>query len=343
MTDFKSFSHSETQSFVNSGYQSRNCSAAAAFGYIFIAFHTENKIGRFSTEGLLNLIFGESGSGPGQLDGPEGISAAVNDSESRVYVADTRNNRIESFDIDGNYVAQQGSSGSGNGQFDAPLGLVAYGTTATPTSDVWVVIADSNNNRLQVLRGDDLSFWGAGGTSGSAEGAFDNPIDVAASSTGTWLEEALYVLDKGNYRVQKLRALAISEGKLAYIVDVVFGSSGYSDGQFLAPSAITAYNIDSTLHVAVSDYLRGDVQIFGATGNFITKTGAFVATAPKGLAHYAELGTGVSGIDRLYATREDNLTAIFNSDGYVAKWFSYPFGGSSTYTYSVGAVCVGSS
>ena len=71
---------------------------------------------------------------------------------------------------------QFGTSGSGNGQFDVPSSIAI-----DPVSDD-VVVADSQNNRVQVLTlaGMFLSQFGG---SGSCNGRLNGPIAVAVDPT----------------------------------------------------------------------------------------------------------------------------------------------------------------
>jgi DNA-binding beta-propeller fold protein YncE len=50
----------------------------------------------FTSSGRFLTKFGESGSGDGQLRGPEGVG--VDMESSAVYIADTGNNRIQRFE-----------------------------------------------------------------------------------------------------------------------------------------------------------------------------------------------------------------------------------------------------
>ncbi len=64
--------------------------------------------------------FGGTGSGDGQLDGPEGV--AVNEATGRVYVTDSKNNRVEYFSAAGVYEGQFNGSGTlpGEGKAGVP-------------------------------------------------------------------------------------------------------------------------------------------------------------------------------------------------------------------------------
>jgi len=99
--------------------------------------------------------FGGSGSGDGDFDLPSGL--ALDLSNDILYVADTDNNRIQIIDVDGNcsgsdelandvcFVDEFGGSGTGDGKFKSPSGL------AINSSDDLMFVADSENNRIQLL------------------------------------------------------------------------------------------------------------------------------------------------------------------------------------------------
>src|SRR5215467_9472299 len=58
--------------------------------------------------------WGDSGSGDGQFNLPQGVAV---DGSGNVYVVDTWNSRIQKFTGDGTYLTQWGTLGTGIGQF----------------------------------------------------------------------------------------------------------------------------------------------------------------------------------------------------------------------------------
>ncbi len=83
-------------------------------------------------------MWGRSGAGEGQFDGPMGLDVAA---DGTVCVADNRNDRVQVFTRTGAYLGTWGGHGSGERQFDMPngVGIARNGT---------VYIADSENNRI---------------------------------------------------------------------------------------------------------------------------------------------------------------------------------------------------
>ena len=59
-------------------------------GHIYISDEDKNVVTSFDTSGTIVNHWGESGSAPGQLDGPAGLAF---DADDRLYVADQHNNR----------------------------------------------------------------------------------------------------------------------------------------------------------------------------------------------------------------------------------------------------------
>lgn len=139
---------------------------------------------------------------PDQFSSPSGI--AVNQG-GNVYVADTVNHRIQRRDSYGSststtawgYIVEGNpSSGTGNGHFDSPEGIVVG-----PDGNVFV--ADTGNHRIQKFNGNGgfITKWGltveGNPSSGSGNGEFNSPSDVAVGSDST-----VYVADRGNQRIQ---------------------------------------------------------------------------------------------------------------------------------------------
>ena len=86
-----------------------------------------------------------------------------------------------------------GSQGSGPGQFNRPLGVAV-------DAEGNLVVADTGNDRVQVLRPDGSHVRTIGGSQGSGPGQFNCPGGVAVDAEGN-----LVVADTLNHRVQVLR------------------------------------------------------------------------------------------------------------------------------------------
>lgn len=95
------------------------------------------------------------------------------------------------------------------------------------------------------------------GTRGSKPLEFNLPLDVTVGSDGS-----VYVLDAGNFRVQKFD----SEGNFV----LSWGNVGDMLGQFGSPRSIA---IDDEDNVYVSDAQFGNVQVFNAEGKLLMALG----------------------------------------------------------------------
>lgn len=139
-----------------------------------------------------------------------------------------------------------------------------FGLGIDPTGNVWV--SDAGNDRFQIFSPDGtyLETWGA---PGSGEGEFefysrDSKYGTPYGGVAFDRDGNIYVLDTGNYRVQKFapdRSFLLS-----------WGTRGRDNGQFLGAIGIA---VDSNGFVYVADETRADIQKFDLDGRFLTKFG----------------------------------------------------------------------
>ncbi len=148
-------------------------------------------------EGNPEFEFGENGSGNGQFNTPAGIVFWGKNCKSppcppRILVVDSGNHRIQAFDQGGNFITSYGSFGSNSGQFKNPQGVTVDGSGD-------VIVADTSNNRLQILNfdGDKFTFIK------NLTQAFNQPRDVAVgvASDGTNL---IIVSDTSNHLIKMI-------------------------------------------------------------------------------------------------------------------------------------------
>jgi len=185
--------------------------------YIFLNRHGrwpgfESKGLQLDDEGTLRLLSVPlfSGSLPEKVraaatpDGPAGLAI---DRLGAVYFSDPVANKISRIDnCDGSAkpIPCIGGAGSRPCQFLSPRGLLV------PNGGNALFVADSGNHRIQVF---DLStfqlieIWGQENAAGdpkpgSKPGEFDNPWTLASDHGGN-----IYVVDRGNQRVQKFNAI----------------------------------------------------------------------------------------------------------------------------------------
>ena len=108
---------------------------------LYVADHLNNRIQKFTSDGLFLLTFGSEGAGDGQFNLPWGLTV---DPKGEVYVADWRNDRIQRFSPDGEFLAKYGNSGHGDGEFYRPSSVAV-------DSEGYIYVADWGNERVQVL------------------------------------------------------------------------------------------------------------------------------------------------------------------------------------------------
>ena len=96
------------------------------------------------------------------LPQPEGIDV---DSEGNVFVNEIGENRINIFDANGTLKSTWGSSGNNLGQFSHPHGNEVEDENNEDVNNVYVYIADQNNDRIQKFskNGTFIATWGEEG------------------------------------------------------------------------------------------------------------------------------------------------------------------------------------
>jgi len=215
--------------------------AVASDGSVYVADTLNNRIQKFTSEGVLLCICGTSewegpmGTVDTKLFNPRGVAVA---SDGSVYVADSVNDRIQKLTSEGVFAGQWGTKGTGNGQFNNPAGVAV-------ASDGSVYVADTKNDRIQKFTslGVFVSKWG---TSGTGDGKFNYPYGVAVATDGS-----VYVADKQSDRIQKFT----SEG----VFVTKWGTQGTGDGQLRLPARIAVAS-DGSVYVA--DSYNNRVQKF---------------------------------------------------------------------------------
>lgn len=258
-------------------------SAMDSNGNIYLLNAPNDRVQKFTKDGVLIKEWGGHGSDPGELDHPQGLGI---DSQDRVYVADSSNNRVQKFTADGGLIKVIGGLGTGNGKFEYPTD-VAAGQNDT------IYVTDSGNDRVQRFNagGTYLSKWGttgngssqfnngifgiatdpAGnvyvsevthdriqkfshngtyltkwGNKGTEQGEFNNPVGLAVDGEGN-----LLVADSNNNRIQAFTG----NGAFAYSI----GKSGNGAADMSHPSGVSVHDD----RVYVSDQFHGRIQVFG--------------------------------------------------------------------------------
>jgi len=246
---------------------------AARNGRIYVGDTGRRSILVFDIPEQKFFSFGEED--PGQLGKPLGLDL---DDEGNVYVLDGVNKNITVFDRDGVFLRNFGKPGDIN----RPAGL---GVNGDGTRVYAVDIGGSSNETHRIVMydgktGEKLSIIGE---RGDKPGEFNLPRDVKSAPDGS-----LFVVDGGNFRVQKLDA----DGKFIS----TFGSIGRMGGQFSRPKAV---DLDKDGNIYVTDAAFGNFQIFNPDGNLLLAVG--VRSAVKGPTHsMLPAGVAVDGDGRIY-------------------------------------------
>jgi len=156
-------------------------------GLLYLPEAGNHRVSVFDLDGNFVSMWGEKGSGSGQLNNPE--AAKVN-SRGEVFVADLKNDRIQVFSTKGNLLWVWGTSGSEPGQLKKPAGV------GIDKHDN-VYVAEMGNNRVQVFtrEGRHITMWGS---KGSGDGQFGNLHGLIVDKKTGWV----YVADTANNRYQ---------------------------------------------------------------------------------------------------------------------------------------------
>lgn len=195
-------------------------------GEVYVADFKNDQIQVFDSEGKFLRRFpdplmrvGRGGSGFGGT----GIAVTgVEVMDGLVYATDAY--QVVVFTTKGEFVRQFGRPGTGWGDLDRPNGLGV-------TRDGLIVVADSNNNRVQALTGDGVPQWVTGEPIVVLDERVDNefglPRDVAITRDGSIL-----VIDTFEFEIVEL-------DRMGNVVNRS-GERGISPGQFNFPDAIDA-------------------------------------------------------------------------------------------------------
>ena len=210
-------------------------------------------------------VWGSSGTGPGQFQGPGGIAL---DPSGNVWVADTGNNRVQKFDRNGTWLSRIGGIES-----PPPLQLIGpHGIAVNRTGTVYV--ADTGNNRVRTFDSNGTFLSQIGGGLGGALGQMLGPQGVAVDPAGN-----VYIADTGNNRTQ---TFALNGTPLSWIGGLG-GIGGIGIGQFMGPAGIA---VDNASNVYVADTGNNRVQIFAPNGSYAGQIGAAIGqvAGPQGVA-----------------------------------------------------------
>ncbi|MBI5430180.1 MAG: 6-bladed beta-propeller [Nitrosomonadales bacterium] len=213
--------------------------------------------------------------GEGKLNKPMGLEV---DHNGNLYVLDASYKQIIVYDRDGKFLRNIGNPND----FSRPAGI---GVDAEGKRIYAVDIGGSSTDNHRILVYDAVSGERLPdiGKRGTQPGEFNLPRDAVVARDGT-----LFVVDGGNFRVQKLAA----DGKPI----TTFGSIGSQRGQFSRPKEAA---VDGEGNVYVVDTAFGNFQIFNSDGQLLMHIGTRSNT--DGPALYSlPSGIGIDEDGRIY-------------------------------------------
>jgi len=272
--------------------------AVASEGSIYVTENRGYRLIKLNAAGPQQWVIGEAG--VWDVDnahfgdwwaGPEGNLAI--DAAGRIFVPDTANHRVQIFNPNGSYFTRMGvtrESGNDNAHFDCPAGVAI----SPVNGDIYVV--DRCNQRIQVFTSSRVykATLGVTDQTGSDNVHFNWPWGVAVDASGK-----IYVADTANYRVQKC-TLSGSSGTCTTFAGVT-GEWGDDFGHLDSPSAVA---IDRTGRVYVADQWNNRIQVFDASGAYLTTIGGEWGTSTGEMRGAA--GVALDSAGNVYVTDRGN-------------------------------------
>ena len=224
-----------------------NAIAVDGNGNVYITDTLEDRILKFSQDGIFLIEFGSQGQNPGQFWRPYGIAV---DSSGFVYVADTNNHRIQKFTSGGAYISSFGVVGSENGNFSYPRGVDV-------DSNGNIYVADTSNARVQKFNSS-FTYLTSWGDTSLAPGYFGEAEGVSLDQNGF-----IYIADTNNSRIVKYNP----DGTFI----TTWGSKGSAPGQFDRPTALVVDKTNGYLFVA--DQYNSRIQKLSLNGIYASSWG----------------------------------------------------------------------
>lgn len=187
---------------------------------------------------------------PGELVMPLGMDT---DGQGNLYVVDGTTKRVTVYNRDGKFLR----SIAGPTWFNKPAGL-AVDPEGRRVYVVDIGGVKTQEHRVRVFDAQNGEHLLDFGKRGAEPGELNLPRDIAVAPDGL-----LYVVDGGNFRVQKFR----EDGTLVS----VFGGIGRRSGQFSRPKEVA---VDQIGNVYVVDAAFGNFQIFNSEGQLLLSVGS---------------------------------------------------------------------
>jgi hypothetical protein len=187
---------------------------------------------------------------PGGLVMPLGLDV---DKQGNLYVVDGNIKKVQVYDRDGKFLRSLGEAS----QFHRPAGL-AVDADGNRVYVVDIGGVSTQEHRVRVFDAHSGAHLFDIGTRGTAPGQFNLPRDAAIAPDGS-----VYVVDGGNFRVQKFSA----DGKFLS----TFGTIGRQSGEFSRPKELA---VDKNGNIYVVDAAFGNFQIFNSDEKLLLAVGS---------------------------------------------------------------------
>lgn len=230
---------------------SKPYSIAVNRGRLFVGdtIHHDVKAFDFPEHKFIHIGLDEDENGNGKLEMPLGIDV---DKQGDLYVFDGKLKQILVYNRDGKFQRYIGNPD----EFAKPAGI-AVNPEGTRIYAVDIGGSSSNEHKVLVFDAKSGAHLFDIGKRGTGNGEFNLPRDTTVAPDGS-----LYVVDGGNFRVQKFSA----DGKFIS----TFGSIGRQLGDFSRPKEAA---VDKDGNVYVVDAAFGNFQIFNPQGQLLLAVG----------------------------------------------------------------------
>lgn len=231
---------------------SKPYSVAVQHGRVYVGDTVHKSVAVFDFPEHKYFKIGENDddNGNGKLTMPLGLDL---DKQGNLYVFDGKLKQIEVYNRDGKFLRAIGDPA----QFARPAG-VAVDPAGTRIYAVDIGGSSSNEHKVLVFDAQTGKHLFDIGKRGTEKGEFNLPRDTVIAPDGS-----LYVVDGGNFRVQKFDA----DGKFIS----TFGAIGRQPGQFSRPKEAA---VDLAGNVYVVDATFGNFQIFNPEGKLLLAIGS---------------------------------------------------------------------
>jgi sugar lactone lactonase YvrE len=282
---------------------SKPYSIAVQRGRVYVGDTVNRTVAVFDFPGHKYFKIGEEEdeNGNGKLGMPLGLDL---DKQGNLYVFDGKLKQIEVYTGDGKFLRSIGDPN----QFARPAGI-AVDPAGTRVYAVDIGGSSSNEHKVLVFDAQSGKHLFDIGKRGIEKGDFNLPRDTVLAPDGS-----LYVVDGGNFRVQKFDA----DGKFIS----TFGSIGRQPGQFSRPKEAA---VDKDGNIYVVDATFGNFQIFNPEGQLLLAIGSRANS--DGPAKFSlPAGIAVDEDGRVYVTdqffRKVDVfrpAALSEDDGFLGK------------------------